>query len=187
MAKVGKNIVTTGIHGKLGLIVFRSRGSKTYISTAPEKKERELSEAQKEHQRLFQEAILYGKGVIADPSKKAEYEAKAEEGQSAFNVAVADFMNAPAIDEIDVSKYTGQPGSIILIKAVDDFRVAEVQVSVFNSDGSLVESGAAIQQSNLIDWIFTATSANTDINGDKVVVKVSDVPGNIAQGESNLQ
>jgi hypothetical protein len=39
MAKVGDNIVTTGLSGKLGnLIVFRNRGGKTIVAKAPKKK-----------------------------------------------------------------------------------------------------------------------------------------------------
>ena len=39
MAKVGDNIVTTGLSGKLGnLIVFRNRGGQTYVAKAPKKK-----------------------------------------------------------------------------------------------------------------------------------------------------
>jgi hypothetical protein len=187
MAKVGKNIVTTGLSGKLGdLIVFRRRGAKTFVSSAPEKKAHELTPAQADHRKLFQEAILYGKGVLSDLALKAQYEASAEEGQSAYNVAVADFLNAPSIDEIDVSKYTGQVGSTITIRAVDDFMVVEVQVTINNSDGSLVESGAAVKQPNQLDWLYTATAQNGNVTGDKVVVRATDTPGNLSQAESTL-
>ena len=72
MAKVGNNIVTTGLSGKLGnLIVFRNRGGKTIVSKTPRKKEQEPSEAQEQHQLRFQEAILYGKTSITDPLQKA--------------------------------------------------------------------------------------------------------------------
>jgi hypothetical protein len=57
MAKVGDNIVTTGLSGKLGnLIVFRNRGGKTYVAKAPKKKQTEWSEAQEQHRLKFQEA-----------------------------------------------------------------------------------------------------------------------------------
>ncbi|HEX3009712.1 MAG TPA: hypothetical protein VHO90_19055 [Bacteroidales bacterium] len=186
MAKVGKNIVTTGFSGKLGLIVFRNRAGKTFVSTAPEKKERELTEAQKLHQKEFQEAILYGQSIIADPATKAIYESRAEDGESAFNVAVADFMRAPSIDNIDVTRYNGKVGSSITVNAVDDFKVAEVQIAIYNADGSLVESGLAVQQANKADWLFTATTANSSLEGDKVVVRVTDKPGNLTQKEKAL-
>ena len=184
MAKVGNNIVTTGLSGKLGnLIVFRNRGGKTVVSKAPLKKEQEPTEVQQQHQQRFQEAVLYAKAAIADPEKKEAYSASAEEGQSAYNVAVADFLNAPRIDEIDVSHYTGQPGSYIQVRAVDDFNVAEVTVAIQAADGTEVESGAALLQPGTTWWRYTATTVNESLEGDKIVVRVSDTPGNLSEGE----
>jgi len=187
MAKVGNNIVVTGLSGKLGdLIVFRNRGGTTVVAQAPQKKERELSEAQEQHQLRFQEAILYGKASIADPEKKAAYKASAEEGQSAYNIAVADFLNAPHIEEIDVSHYTGQPESYIQVRAVDDFKVAEVTVNILNSDGSEAEHGAAALQTGSTWWRYTVTTANESLQGDKIIVRVSDLPGNLIEKEQGI-
>jgi threonine dehydratase len=184
MSKVGNNIVTQGLSGMLGnQLVFRIRGSHTYVSKAPVKKERELSEAQILHQRKWQEAILYGKGAMASPEMKEAYKASADETHSAYNVAVADFMNAPHIDEINISQYTGQPGSFITVRAVDDFSVAEVTVTIYNPDGTLVEQGNAVAEAGGALWKYTATAANTDLSGDKIVIKVSDIPGNLTQDE----
>jgi len=30
-------------------------------------------------------------------------------------------------------------------------------------------------------WKFTATAVNADISGDKIVIRVSDVPGNLTE------
>lgn len=96
MAKVGDNIVTTGLSGKLGnLIVFRNRGGKTIVAKAPKKKQTEWSEAQERHRLKFQEAVLYAKSAIANETTKEAYKASAEEGETAYNVAVADFLNSP--------------------------------------------------------------------------------------------
>ena len=88
---------------------------------------------------------------MADAAAKAEYAAKAGESRSAFNVAVADFFGAPSIDEIDLTGYAGQVGDSIRVRATDDFKVVEVQVSIVNSDGSLVEQGSAVKQANAVD------------------------------------
>jgi hypothetical protein len=53
--------------------------------------------------------------------------AKAKKGRTAFNTAVADFLNAPDIDTIDLSGYTGQPGDLIRITVTDDYKVQEVK------------------------------------------------------------
>ena len=187
MAKIGDNIVTTGFSGKLGnLLVFRNRGGKTIVSKAPQKKEQEPSEVQEQHQLRFQEAILYAKAAIADPAQKEAYKASAEKGQSAYNVAVADFLNAPKINEINLSQYTGQPDSYIQVRAVDDFKVTEVSVTILNSDGSEVEHGMAELQPGSVWWKYTATTVNESLVGDKIIVRVSDIPGNLTEKDQQI-
>jgi hypothetical protein len=187
MAKVGNNIVTHGLSGKLGdLIVFRNRGGKTIVSKIPERKEEKWSEAQEQQHLRFQEAVIYAKNVIADDAAKKAYKASAKEGETAYNLAVADFLKAPHIDEIDISHYTGQPGSYIQVRAVDDFKVAEVSVTIFNADGSEVEHGNAELQPGSIWWKYTATGSNNTLQGDKIVVCVSDVPGNLSEADRQL-
>jgi hypothetical protein len=168
------------------LIVFRNRGGKTIVSQAPKKSTQEWSEAQEKHRLRFQEAVLYAKGAIVDAATKEAYKTAASNGQTAYNVAVADFMNAPQIDEIDVSSYTGQLGSYIRIRATDDFRVAEVSVTILNVDGTEVEKGLAELQTGGIWWKYTATIVNESLQGDKIVIRVSDLPGNLTEENKEI-
>ena len=66
---------------------------------------------------------------MADADAKAAYASKAGDTRSAFNVAVADFFNAPNIDAIDLKAYSGTAGNSIRVRVTDDFRVVQVQVS----------------------------------------------------------
>ena len=188
MAKVAKNLVLHGASGKLGdLIVIKQWKGQTVLSQAPGKRVGEPTPAQKIQRQRFQQAVIYGKGQMADPTAKEEYAAKAAgTTRSAYNVAVADFFNAPDIDEVDLTGYNGQVGDTIRVRVTDDFKVALVQVTIVNADASLVEQGDAVLQANGIDWIYTATTANSDLNGDKIVVKASDNPGNITESEQIL-
>ncbi len=139
MAKVGNNILTHGLSGMVGdLIVFRQRDGKTIVSSKPEH-HGPMSEAQLQHIQKFQEAVIYAKSVLGDPEKRDAYKHAAKQGQSAYNVALADFLKAPHIEEIDVSGYNGQPGSRIRVRAVDDFKVAEVSVVIQDADGKELE------------------------------------------------
>jgi hypothetical protein len=186
MAKVGNNVLTHGLHGKIGdLIVFRVRNGETIVGAKPEHAG-PPTEAMLKHRELFQEAVLYAKSAMADPDKKAAYDAAKKPGESAYNVAVADFLKAPHIEEIDVSLYAGQPGDKIRVRAVDDFKVAEVTVTVDAADGTPIESGSAVQNTNGLDWTYTATTANTAPNGCKIVVRVSDVPGKLVETTQTL-
>jgi len=126
----------------------------------------------------FQQATIYGKSVLTNAATKAAYEVKAEPGQSAYNVAVADFFHAPDIEEVDTTTYTGLVGSTIRVRATDDFKVAKVHVVIANTDGTLVEEADAVLQTNGIDWLFTAKKANASLAGDKITVTAYDNPHN---------
>ena len=179
MALVGKNIVTKGLTGMLGeTIVFRLRGGQTVVATAPEKQDRIPTTKEKAHREKFGRAILYGKAVVKNPEQKTLYETQADENTSAYNVAVADFMNAPMIDEVDVSLYTGEIGSTIRVRATDDFMVSSVNVKIENPDGTLAEEGLAVADETGLDYIFTAKKKNASLEGDKITIEVNDLPGN---------
>jgi hypothetical protein len=187
MAKVAKNMVLHGASGKIGdQIVIRQRGDTTVLAQAPGKRTTDSTEDQVAHQGKFQEAVLYGRSVVRTPSEKAEYQEKADENISAFNLAVADFFHAPAIDEIDLTNYSGQAGDSIRVRAIDDFKVVQVHVAIYNADGSLVEEGDAVKQANELDWTFTATVVNESTDGDRIVIRAYDKPAHVAQTEKTL-
>lgn len=179
MAVSKNNVLTHGLSGTVGdLLVFRNKGGKVIVANKPKERTSEYSEGEKAHQQLFQRAVLYGKSVLADTERKATYGAAAKEGQSAYNVAVADFFHAPDIDSIDISGYTGKAGDTIKISVTDNFRVSEVSVGIYNADGTEVEHGAAEQSANPSEWVFTAKAANASVGGDRIEVRAYDLPGN---------
>jgi len=181
MAKVGNNILTHGLKGMVGdLIVFRQRDGKTIVSSKPEHHS-PMSEAQLHHIQQFQEAVIYAKSVLCDPEKRDAYQHAAKQGQTAYNVALADFLKAPHIEEIDVSGYNGQPGSSIRVRAVDDFKVVEVSVEIQNAEGKELEHGNAVCAVNGLDWIYTATVQNIQLTNDKIIVRISDNPGHLVE------
>jgi len=91
---------------------------------------------------------------------------------------VADFFNAPSVDEVDLSGYGGAAGDKIVIKASDDFEVLGVNVALTNGDGSPLESGAAIETPVKSGrWVYTATSAVTTGTTVRIAVIASDRPG----------
>jgi len=73
------------------------------------------------------------------------------------------------------------------VRVTDDFRVAQVQVSIYNADGSLEEQGEAIQQENALDWLYTATVENESTEGNRIVVRASNKPGHIAEAEQVMK
>nr|WP_314290386.1 hypothetical protein [uncultured Capnocytophaga sp.] len=186
MAESKDNVITHGLSGKVGdMIVFSQRNGKTIVSKVP-KKRVVTSERVKEHNAKFQQAVIYAKTILKDPAMKEAYQLEANKkvGLTAYNVAVADLFNAPEIKEIDLSRYTGQIGDPIKIRAYDDFKVKSVTVHIYNSDGSLLEEGSASEQDGV--WIYIATLANSSLSGDKIIIRASDYPNNITEKEKIL-
>ena len=186
MAESKNNVVTRGLSGRIDLLVFRQSGKKTIVTKAPVQGSKPLSTAQQSVRTKFQQAVIYGRSVGADPAKKAADQEQAGDGQTFFNVAIADFFNAPDIQEINVTGYTGAIGSVIVVKATDDFEVTNVHVKIENGDGSLVEEGDAVADAIGLNFTYTATVANASLAGDKITVTAYDNPGNETESSKTL-
>jgi hypothetical protein len=186
MAKQERNVVTHGLSGTVGgMLVFRQTATGTVVQSLP-RVSGKSTEAQLAQRRKFQRAVVYAGVAVTDPTLEAVYAARAKKGQSARNVAVADFLHAPNIEVIDLSGYHGTPGDVIRIEATDDFAVKEVKVVITNPDGSLVEEGFAQQGAPGFEWIYTATAANPGLTSDRIEVYASDIPGNISKAEETV-
>ncbi len=92
---------------------------------------------------------------------------------------MADLQQAPNIDSIDLSGYTGKVDEQIIILATDDFKVISVAVNISNDDGTLVEEGAAVLSATGLNWIYTTTDLNANLSGDKITVEATDTAGNL--------
>jgi hypothetical protein len=187
MAKQKKNVVIYRLSSKTGdLLVFRQINKKTIIlknlqrSVKPSKK-------QIAHQQQFKQATIYAKMILTDPEICELYTeaAKERKGITAYNIAVADFFNAPNIESVDLSTYTGTTGDKIRVVATDDFAVKSVHVQISYADGSLIEEGEAVNTDKNL-WIYTATTENKELTGNKIIVTAYDIPGNQDTKELSL-
>ena len=185
MAKVKLNPILEQIRGQVGDLVFRRYGDEVVISRKPDLSDVEPTEAQLAAQARFREAALYGKMVMADPETKALYaEAADAQGKPVFSLTVADFFNAPSVDEIDVSGYTGAVDDEILIRATDDFDVTSVLVTIADTDGTEIESGAATApDADGGHWVYTATADVATGTTVRIGVVATDRPGGVGTAE----
>jgi hypothetical protein len=181
MAKSKNNVVTHGLSGKIGdLLLFRQRDGQTIVSKIPEQPKK-ASEKQVETRKRFQQATIYAKVAMSTPEIKDRYDKKVKDrkGMTAYSIAVADYFNAPDIELVDLSAYNGIEGDEIRIIAVDDFAVNAVNVQISAVDGVLIEEGNAVNTAGNL-WIYTAKVNNQSLDGNRIVVTASDLPGNVA-------
>jgi hypothetical protein len=92
-------------------------------------------------------------------------------------VTLVDFSEAPQLEVIDLSRYNGLPGCTIRIKATDDYKVAEVWVSIRSNDGSVSESGMATADCNTNEWIYVTRKTICYLDGRTIHIQVTDLPG----------
>jgi hypothetical protein len=135
-----------------------------------------------EQRKRFQQATIYAKIATGTDGIRELYAEKAKNrsGKTAYHVAIADYLNAPDIHDIDLSGYTGAEGDEIRMIVSDDFAVKSVHVQISSADGSAVEEGCAVNTVGNL-WIYIATVNNATPGGNKIVVSASDIPGNVTE------
>jgi hypothetical protein len=186
MAKVKLNPILEGMRGQVGDLVFKHYGDELFVGRKPDRSGTQPTEAQLEHQERFRQAVLYGRLVMADPEKKALYEKAAQaSGKPLFSLTVADFFNAPVVDGVDLSAYSGAIGDQIVIQAHDDFEVTRVDVSINDAGGQMLEGGSAIETpAGSGRWIYTATTPVAPGTEVRIAVTASDRPGGVAEASA---
>lgn len=179
MAKIKLNPVLERVRGKIGDLVFRRYEDETILARKPDNTDQPQTAAQAAQRERFQLAARYAKAVFADPVQKAVYvEAAKAKGVPPFSLPIADYFNAPEIEGVDLSGYAGQIGDVIAIRAHDDFEVVGVEVIIRNTQGEVVERGAAGRQGGDL-WHYAATVQTA---GQPVAIEVTatDRPGHKA-------
>ena len=178
MAESKNNYVMFGMSGKLGkLLIFRQRGGKTFATAVPTRTGA-FTEEQLEIQSKFKEAAAWARGILKSPEDRKFYSSLATGGQSAFNMAIADWFTDPEIKEIDTMGYTGAVGSVIKIWVADIVKVQSVKVSITTTSGTLLEEGSAVFDADSQQWIYTAVQNNATTAGSIIKATATDKPGN---------
>lgn len=184
MARIKNNFAMVGITGKVGdIFVYRQRNGKTIVARTPNRTA-PLSQKQKDQTKRFKAAITYAQNALLDPSLKEYYndEAKRKTNMSPYNAAVADYLTAPVIINVDTSQYTGEAtAQKITFEVENSNKVISVKVSIIAKNKSTIEEGIATLSKG--KWTYSTTSINTEKEGAKIIINATDRPGNTAKKE----
>jgi hypothetical protein len=170
VAKVRKNIIIEGISGKLGgQLVFRNlKDGRTIVCAAADFSNRVLSTDQKAHHSKFKAGAAYAKA--AQYSQPIYAQLAAGTMKTAYNIALADYFHPPMIHAVK------REGSRVKIHATDDVLVMGVSVTVFSTDGKVLEKGEAIK--GVADW----WEYIPQVTG-KILAEARDLAGNVTKAE----
>jgi len=99
MAKLINNVVMQGVSGIIGkILIFRQmKNGTTVIAMRPKPRTKPITPAEAATHQRFKEAAHIAKKRSQDPILRAQYLAKAKPGQSAYLVALTEYLNAPKI------------------------------------------------------------------------------------------
>jgi len=178
MARVRKNMAMQGLTGLLGdqLLLRTDKAGRTIVGARPTFNEGQVfTPAQVSHHEDFRAAVTYAKGA-----KGLEVYAKKAAGtpMNTYNVAVGDWLNPPEVKEVDMSAWDGTAGKTIRILAVDDVQVSQVEVSILDARGDVLEHGPAAPAEGAW-WTYTTTADGA--NAAQVTAVARDLPGHTGQ------
>jgi hypothetical protein len=180
MSLIDNNPLLKGISGMLGkTIVFRRWRGRLVVAKAPKKRD-QLSELQEAQVSRFTLAGQYARQQMLDPEAKAEYATGIRRNiQSAYHAAQSDYLNAPKVRYINAEEYTGASGELIVIKAIDDFKVTRVSVEIVDPNGEVLERGDAVPYFRKSDlWKYHTSMVNPSLQGTVIRATAYDKPGN---------
>ncbi|MGB3182000.1 MAG: hypothetical protein WBB45_11455 [Cyclobacteriaceae bacterium] len=184
MAVIEKNPWIKGARGMvMDSIVYRQRAGRTIVSAKPRRSARPPSEKQLQHRERFREASRYAKGAARHAIKGPLYAKQADGFNSAYNIALKDYLKAPVIHEVDLNTFRGRRGDILGVYAEDNFGIAELKVSLINEAGEILAYGRAEE---VIDNTYFTYRLTTDLPvGDVRVLRAEarDHAGNITVHE----
>lgn len=102
-----------------------------------------------------------------------------------FSLTIADFFNAPSVDEVDLTSYNGQVGDLIVVLVHDDFAVCAVHMALNDAVGNSIESGEAVEEpAKSGRWVYTATTAVAAGTQMRILITAKDHPGSTGSSET---
>src|SRR5215217_4809937 len=121
MANSGLNRALTEMRGTIDGFTYRMTPSGKLSVYGHNPSQKPPSEVQLSGRERFACGQHYSRHVLADPARRAVYQKLAKERKRPTNnLLVANFLNPPGIELVDVGEYTGAAGQRIRIVAFDD-------------------------------------------------------------------
>lgn len=174
MGRVVSNNITSSFSGQLGDdLVFRRVGNQTFF-VRKGRNTKGATTAQNGTRILFAEAHNYASQILEDPEYSEWYGvmAKLNGLRTAQLAAMKDYMSKPEIEMINTKNYRGNIGDVILIKPKMLLKIQCMEITIYASDGSIIESGNAVKSE--LNWKFKATALNATPGESEIVVVAYD-------------
>ena len=167
MSKAGENILVRGMTGKFGdQAVFRKSNGQTIMSDVSHHKVKPTPAMQKQWNK-FRHAAKLAKVAIRDPEKRARYEAARKPGQTAYNVALSEFLNM-----LIAGKREPIPTPPYRKKAAKGIKTKDITLVIDTDKGMVVKTGLVVPDEHL-QWFISAAKSSTSGKVQKMIVLIN--------------
>jgi len=166
-----------GNHGKIGKTVYqRVVNGKTILQKCPEHKKIKVGPDMPINNKRFYFATKWAVAIRKNKEVDAQYKAVARGTNSAYSMAVKDYMTQPVIRSVSSDDYHGRPGERIEIQIDNVIRVKAVKVTIENPDGSVLENDLASPGRSAAEWHYTTHQYNPHLSGTTLRIEAWDLP-----------
>ena len=167
------------IKGKIKDLYIVEVNGKLLVKTCPRREPAEATAAQKPVREHLQAGNRFWKQVKANPELEKVYAGAAKaKRRRAVDLAKGDAMRPPAVTNVDLTGYVGEPAGIARVEAVDDFEVVTLHLRIRELNGALLEEGDAAFDTSTGSWVYAAKTAQPAGRAVVFEVTASDRPGN---------
>jgi hypothetical protein len=133
-------------------MIIRTWAGRTVVSNIHNYANAKWTKAQVANRDHFRLAVKWAKSVLSNEKVYRYYKKKAKGAQTAYNVAIGDYMKHLKLQS-DFSRYGGAEGGRIRFSLDSIFGASSVKVSL-KSKGHEVESGLAKATDNGHAWVY---------------------------------
>lgn len=174
MGKIINNAITGSFSGKFGDdLVFRRLGNRT-IFARKGRNQKPSTVAQTNNRHRFAEAQIYTRQLLEQPDQSERYAVMAQLNgyYSAQIAAVKDYMCLPEIEGINIKKGKAGAGDVILIKPKIYLKIVRLDITLYNTDSTVLESGPAVKTG--LNWKYNTTTPVEQLKGTRLEVVTYD-------------
>lgn len=167
-------------------MLLRSRRKNTVLTIEPVKNSKTCTENQEKIRERFRTGASWAKDILKNPDLYELYLSKSRDGKTPYTVALTDYLRPPKILLIDTANYTGAEGDEVIVSAVDDVKVMQVEVAITGANGVQVENGVCTRSQFGNFWTYVATAGVETTAGLTITARATDIPGNKAEAHVTL-
>jgi hypothetical protein len=162
-------------------VIYKTQSGKNLVTRRPVIHTNHAS-SNASMQEEIRRAVTYAEFACDQPI----YQSKAVgTANTAYNLAVADYLGKPQILDIDIHGWTRKAGQAILIEAKDDVLVLSVRLVIRQGETILEEGEAEQAASDSLIWTYTTQTSVAKKPGIDLDAYAYDIPGNV--GEYHLE